>query len=74
MIKDFDKDVAQILAMGEDDVTHINWSEEGGGAVHREGNRFSLYEIPKYGGIGVLDSIHGIDGVEDLVNIAYRWA
>jgi len=66
-------DKEKLLNMKPGDTEYVNWFEEGGGEVEFNGKEYLLYEIPQYGGVGMLTGSYTVDEIDRLLNIAYSW-
>lgn len=69
--KEHDKQKLQNMISGE--TAYVNWSEGGGGEVHRVDDTLLLYYVPCYGGEGELVLKAHISGHELVVDTVYSW-
>jgi len=59
------------LKMGQS--SYINWSEGGGGEVHRVNDVLVLFEVPLYGGNPQYTETYHIKEIHTLLDLAYTW-
>jgi len=51
----------------------INWSEEGGGLVHKIEDRWLLFEVPQYGGKPQYEGTYSERNLQKLIDTAKSW-
>ena len=66
-------DLLKVQSLRDGETCQINWHEDGGGEVTREGDILSLYEVPQFGGEPRFYTSCPLSDAPTLVLIAYSW-